>query len=142
MARSLILLALVVIAGACLLALWRLSRSRRRRGNWRQRENTLPYELWYALRQKDTAAADRMLAGLWEQQRAERAQAGGGTGTGSGAGEQSVLEAQIGEVAGAVEALRRAHAGEAALPPALDALEERVRRLCGDVAALEGGGTS
>jgi hypothetical protein len=144
MARGLILLALVAIAGACILALWRLARSRRRRGDWRQRENTLPYELWYALRQRDAAAADRFLAGLWDQQRTERAQAGGGTGAGSGAGggERSVLEAQIGEVASAVESLRRAHAGDPALPPALEALEERVRRLCSDVAALHGGGTS
>ena len=38
-------------------------------------------------------------------------------------------------------ALGRAHAGDPALPPALAALEERVKQLCSGLAAVQPGGT-
>jgi hypothetical protein len=136
MARALISLALILIAGACGYALWRLVVLRRKRGARLQQETSLPYEVWYALRQTDEAAAERFLTALWDQLQAERSRLGGQ----AAAGLQTVLEAQVAQVAGAADALRRAHAGEPALPPALAILEERVRRLCGDVAALQPGG--
>jgi hypothetical protein len=136
MARALIFLALILIAGACGYALWRLVVLRRRRGARLQQETSLPYEVWYALRQTDEAAAERFLTALWGRLQAERSRLGGQ----AAAGLQTVLEAQVTQVAGAADALRRAHAGEPELPPALAILEERVRRLCGDVAALQPGG--
>ena len=136
MARALIFLALILIAGACGYALWRLVVLRRRRGARLQQETSLPYEVWYALRQTDEAAAERFLTALWDQLQAERSRLGGQ----AAAGLQTVLETQVTQVAGAADALRRAHAGEPELPPALAILEERVRRLCGDVAALQAGG--
>jgi len=136
MARALIFLALILIAGACGYALWRLVVLRRRRGARLQQETSLPYEVWYALRQTDEAAAERFLTALWDRLQAERSRLGGQ----AAAGLQTVLEAQVTQVAGAADALRRAHAGEPELPPALAILEERVRRLCGDVAALQPGG--
>ncbi|MGA2383884.1 MAG: hypothetical protein ABSD56_04925 [Bryobacteraceae bacterium] len=141
MARALIPLALVVIAGACGFALWRLVALRRRRGARIRQETSLPYEVWYALRQTDPAAAERFLTALWDQLQAERSRvAGQAAAGGPAAGVQSLLEAQVAEMAGAADALRRAHAGEPALPPALTILDEQVRRLCGDVAALRPGG--
>jgi len=137
MARALIFLALILIAGACGYALWRLVVLRRRRGARLQQETSLPYEVWYALRQTDEAAAERFLTALWDRLQAERSRLGGQ----AAAGLQTVLEAQVTQVAGAADALRRAHAGEPELPPALAILEERVRRLCGDVAALQPGGS-
>lgn len=137
MARALIFLALILIAGACGYALWRLVVLRRRRGARVQQETSLPYEVWYALRQTDEAAAERFLTALWDQLQAERSRLGGQ----AAAGLQTVLETQVTQVAGAADALRRAHAGEPELPPALAILEERVRRLCGDVAALQPGGS-
>ena len=137
MARALIFLALILIAGACGYALWRLAVLRRKRGARIQQETSLPYEVWYALRQTDEAAGERFLAALRDQLEAARSREAGRA---AGAGVQTLLQAQVAEVAGAADALRRAHAGEPALPPALVILEERVRRLCGDVAALEPGG--
>jgi hypothetical protein len=137
MARVLIFLALILIALACGYALWRLVLLRRKRGARLQQETSLPYEVWYALRQTDEAAAERFLTALWDQLEAERSRVAGQA---TGAGVQTLLETQVAEVAGAADALRRAHAGEPALPPALAILEERVRRLCSDVAALQPGG--
>ncbi len=138
MARALIFLALILIAGACGYALWRLVVLRRRRGARVQQETSLPYEVWYALRQTDEAAAERFLTALWDQLQAERSRLCGQAAI--GAAVPTLLEVQVAQVAGAADALRRAHAGEPALPPALAILEERVRRLCGDVAALQPGG--
>jgi len=66
MARTLIPLALVLIALACVYALWRLVVLRRKRGARLQQETSLPYEIWYGLRQTDEAAAERFLAALEE----------------------------------------------------------------------------
>ncbi len=141
MARGLIALTLAALAGMLGIAAWRLFQAlRRRRREPRLREDALQYEIWYLLRQKDAAAADRFLTGLWDQMRAERTRVAGAAAA-PDASLQSVLERQVAELAGAVEVLRRGHAGDAALPPALSALEERVKQLCADLAALQPGGT-
>lgn len=138
MARALLSLTLLIIACALGYALWRLVVLRRKRGARVKQETSLPYEVWYALRQTDEAAAERFLTALWDRLQAERSRRGG---QGAGVGAQTLIETQVAEMAGAVDALRRAHGGETALPPALAILEERVRCLCGDVAALQPGGT-
>ncbi|HVO35151.1 MAG TPA: hypothetical protein VMT21_06270, partial [Gemmatimonadales bacterium] len=108
-----------------------------------RQETSLPYEVWYALRQTDPAAAERFLAALWDRLRAERSRmAGQATAGGPGTDLQTLLETQVAEMTHAVDALRRAHAGEPAFPPALAILEEQVRRLCAEVAALQTGGSS
>ena len=142
MARTLVPLLLAAMAVVCVVGIWRLFLAlRRRRRQPRQREDVLQYEVWYALRQQDAAAAERFLAGLWDRMAAERSRPPGRASGGPGAAAQSLLESQVAEMAGAVEALGRAHAGEPALPPALAVLEERVKRLCSDLAAVQPGGT-
>jgi len=137
-------LAIAIVVGACALAAWRLARSRRRRRGPPRQESALPYEIWYGLRQKDVAAADRFLAGMWDRRLAERTAAAAGRGGGrrSGSQVQALLESQVAEMTGAAESLRRFHAGEAGLPAALEALEERVRRLCDEFAATQEGEAS
>jgi len=132
------------MAVVCGVGVWRLIVALRAHRAPSQREDALQYEIWYALRQKDAAAADRFLSGLWERMLAERPAAAGAEAAARGAkpAAQAVLEAQVAELAGAVEALKRAHAGEPALPPALAALEGKVKELCGDLAALQPGGTA
>jgi hypothetical protein len=139
MARSVIALTLAIMAGALGIAAWRLFLALKRRREPRRNEEALQYEVWYVLRQKDPAAADRFLTGLWDRMVAERSRAAGTSAAGPEV--QKLLETQVAEIAGAVEALRRSHAGEPTLPPALADLEGRVKRLCGDLAALEPGGT-
>jgi hypothetical protein len=143
MAHALVFLALFAIALSCGYALWRLATLRRKRGARLGQETSLPYEVWYALRQTDPAGAERFLTALWDQLQAERSRAAGQAASGrGGAGLQLLLEAQVADMTRAVDALRRAHGGEPALPPALDILEEQVRRLCADVAALQPGGNA
>lgn len=137
MAPALIALALILIAGALAYALRRLVVLRRKRGAQLQQETSLPYEVWYALRQTDEAAAERFLTALRDQFQAARSRVAGGA---AGAGLQTLIEAQVAQVAAGADALRRAHAGEPALPPALAILEEQVRRLCADLAAAQPGG--
>lgn len=137
MGRTLVPLLLAAMAAVCAVALWRLLLALRRRREPRRGEDALQYEIWYVLRQKDAAAADRFLTQLWERMRAERARAAA-----PAVDRQALLETQVAEMAGAMEALRRAHAGESALPPALAALEDKVKQLCGDSAALHPGGAT
>ncbi len=137
MGRITIALTVALMAGMLGVAAWRLIQAMRKRREPRH-EDALQYEIWYALRQKDAAAGDRFLAGLWDQMRAARSGAAGTVGRPGDA--QALLERQIAELARAVEELRRAHAGEPALPPALAALETKVKGLCADLAALSPGG--
>jgi len=127
---------MVAVSGV---GVWRLILALRKRREPRRGEEALQYEIWYMLRQKDAAAAERFLARLWGQMAAERSRVGAAPA--AGAGGHRLLEAQVAELSGAVEVLRRGHAGDAALPPALAVLESKVRELCGDLAALQPGGT-
>jgi hypothetical protein len=133
MTRALAYVVLVVVTATVCVGVWRLARANRRRSLRRRREDTFPYEMWYALRQQKADAGDRVLEGLWAQLLAER----------QGVARpalRALVEGQVAEMAGAIEVLRRAHIGDPALPPALAVLEERVRRLCNDLAALQPGG--
>ncbi len=137
MGRITIALTVALRAGLLGVAAWRLFQALRKRREPRH-EDALQYEIWYALRQRDAAAGDRFLTGLWDQMHAARS---GAAGTAARPGDApALLEKQIAELARAVEVLRRAHAGETALPPALAALETKVKALCADLAALTPGG--
>jgi len=137
MGRGLIPLLLAVMAAVCGIGVWRLIVALRKRREPGQREDALQYEIWYVLRQKDAAAADRFLTGLRDRMLAERSRFTGNPAAGSEM--QKLVETQVAEMARAVDMLKRAHAGEPELPPALADLESRVKQLCGDLAALQPG---